>query len=136
MQRRRTVLAQSLQVIGGGVALVARQTVQRVDRVPLFHAGDSGSFRKDRGGSDRNAAAVAFDQRFLLDQDIELEGVDEQVVRDDGELLQSRGHRLTTGLVDVPCVDAQGVYVRDGPGEGVFADAPSQCRAPVWRKLF
>src|SRR5260370_29644829 len=136
VQRRWTMLAQSLQVISRSVALVARQAILRIDCIPLFHAGVTVRFRQDRGGSDRNAAAVAFDQRFLFDQDIELEGVNQQVIRDDGKLLQGRGHSLTAGLVDVPRVDALRIYLRDRPGQRVDADALSQLRAPLRRKLF
>src|SRR5216684_5800961 len=136
VQRRRTMLAQSLQVVGRGVALVPREAVLRIDRIPLFHACVPVRFRQDRSGGDRNAPAVAFDQRSLLAQDIELEGVDPQVVRDDGKLLQGRGHSLAAGLVDVPRVDALRVYLRNRPGQRVLADALSQLRAPLRRKLF
>ena len=77
MKRRRAVLSEGFEVVGSGVTLVARQAVLRVDNVPLFHARVAMGFGEDRGGGDGNAACVALDERPLLDQNIQLQGVDE-----------------------------------------------------------
>ena len=136
VQWRRTMLAQSFQVIGRGIAFVAPEAILRIDRIPLFHAGVTMRFRQDRSGSDRNAAAIAFDQGFLLDQDIELQGIDQQVVWNNGKLLQGSGHSLSAGLVDIPRINALRIYLGNGPGKGVFADALSQLCAALRCKLF
>ena len=87
MKRRRTVLAKGFQVIGGGVAFVAGKAILRVDGVPFFHAGIAVGFGEDGSSGNRNAASVTLDERFLLDENIELHVVDEQIIGLDGELL-------------------------------------------------
>src|SRR6266571_3164742 len=76
VQRRRPVQAQRFQVIWRGVAFVARETVLRINAVPLFHASVPMRFRQDGGCSDRDTARIAFDQGLLLDQNIEPHGVE------------------------------------------------------------
>jgi len=51
-------------------------------------------------------------------------------------LLQSGGHGLAAGLIDVPGVDALGIDFRDGPGEGVLPDAWGKLAAAFWREFF
>ena len=87
MKRRGTVLAQSFEVVGSGVTFVASEAVLRIHGVPFFHAGVTMSFGENGGGGDGNAARVAFDEGLLLDENIELHGVDEQIIWLDGELL-------------------------------------------------
>ena len=110
------MLAQSFQMIGCCVTLVASETILRVDGVPLFHASIAMSLRQDGGRGNGNTASVAFDERFLLDENVELHRVDEQVIRLDRELLQSGSHSLAAGLIDVPRVNPLGINFRDGPG--------------------
>ncbi len=136
MKWRRTVLAQGFEVIGSGVTLMACEAVLRVHGVPLFHAGVAVRFRQNGSGGDGNAAAIALDERLLLDEHVQLNGVDQQIVGDDGELLQGGGHGLTAGLVNVPGVDALGIDFRDGPGEGVLADARGKFRTALCGKFF
>ena len=81
MKRRGAVETQSFQMIRGGVALVAREAVLRVDGVPLFHTRIPVCFREDGSGGDGDAARVAFNQGFLLDEHVELHGIDEEIVR-------------------------------------------------------
>jgi hypothetical protein len=102
---------------------VAREAILRVDSVPLFHARVAMSFGEDRGGGDRYAACVALDERLLLDLNIQLHGVDEQIIRLDGKLFESGSHGLAAGLIDIPGVDALGIDFRNGPGESVFVNA-------------
>src|ERR1700675_1268793 len=109
MKRRRAVLSEGFEVVGSSVTLVASEAVLRVDNVPLFHAHVAMSFGEDRGGGDGNAACVALDERLLLDENIQLHGVDEQIIWLDRELLQSGGHGLAAGLIDVPGIDALGI---------------------------
>jgi hypothetical protein len=135
MQRRRTVLAQSFEVIRRGIAFVASESILRVNRVPLFHACIAMRFGQDGSGSDGNAARVAFDQRFLLDENIELHGVNQQIIGLNSELLERRGHGLTAGLVDVPGINALGVDLRDSPSDGMFVNAGGKLRAAVGSKF-
>ena len=136
MKRRRTVLAQSLQMVGSGVALVAGEAILRINGVPLFHASVAMRFGKDGGSGDGNTAQVAFDERFLLNENIELHGVDKQIIRLDGELLQRGGHCLATGLIDVPSIDALGVDFRDGPGECMLVNARGKFRTAFRGEFF
>ena len=128
--------AQGFEVVGSGVAFVAGEAVLRVDNIPFFHAGVAMRFGKDGCGGDGNAARVAFDERFLLDQDIKLHSVNQQIIRLNGELLQRGSHGLAASLVNVPRVDALGIDFGDGPGDSVFANASSEFGAPFGGELF
>jgi len=136
MKRAGTVLAKGCQVLGGGVALVLGQAILRVDDVPFFHAGVAVGFGEDRRGGDGDAAGVAVDEGLLLDEDVELHGVEEEIVGSDGEQLEGGGHGLAAGLVDIPSIDALGVDFGNGPGDGVFADARGQLGATIGREFF
>jgi hypothetical protein len=120
------MLAQGFEVIGRGVALVPREAVLRVDRVPLFHTCVAMGLRKNRSRGDGDAARVPFDERLLLDENVELHGVDEQIIRLDGKLLQSGGHGLAAGLVNVPGIDALSIDFRDGPCNSVLVNPWSE----------
>ena len=129
MERRGSVNAQSLEMVRRGVSFVARESVLRIDRVPFFHASVAVRFGEDGSGGDGNAARVAFDKRFLLDQHIKFHGVDEEIVGRNRELLKGGGHGLAGGLINVPGVNALRVDFGDGPGEGVLANAFAEFRA-------
>ena len=129
------MLSEGFEVVGSGVTLVAREAVLRVDNVPPFHARVAMSFGEDRGGGDRNAARVALDERLLFDRNIQLHGVDEQIIRLDRELFESGSHGLAAGLIDIPGVDALGIDFRNGPGEGVFVNACGKFGAAFRRKF-
>jgi hypothetical protein len=130
------VLSKSFEVIRSGIALVSGKPVLRVDSVPFFHARVAMGFGEDGGGGDRNAAGVALDERFLFDENIELHGVDEQIIRLDRELLQGGGHGLAAGLINVPGVDALGIYFSDSPGKRMLVNAHRKFRAALGRKFF
>jgi hypothetical protein len=136
MERRRAMQAQGFEMVGSPVAFVAREAVLRVDGVPLLHARVAVRFREDGSGSDGDAAGVAFDQGFLLDQNVELHGVNEQIVWRNRELLERGGHGLARGLINVPGVNALGVDFRDGPAQRVLLDTDGQLSAAVGRKFF
>jgi hypothetical protein len=127
--------AQGLEVVGRGVPFVASKTVLRVDGVPFFHARIAMGLRQNRRGGDGNAARVALDERFLLDENIELHRVNEQIIRRNGELLQSGGHGLAAGLINVPGVDALGIDFRDRPSESMLANARGKFRAALRGKF-
>src|SRR5271168_1195471 len=136
MQRAGAMLAEGGEMLSGGVALVLRQAVLRIDGVPFFHASVAMGLGEDGGGGDGNAASVAMNERFLLDEDVELHGVKKQIVGYDGKLAQRGRHGLAAGLVDVPGVDALGVDFGDGPGDGVLANAWGEFGAAVGREFF
>jgi hypothetical protein len=133
---RRAMQAQSFEMVGGAVAFVTRQAVLWINGVPLFHARIAMRFREDGGSGDGDTAGIAFNQGFLLDQDVEVHGVNEQVIGLNGELPESGSHGLARGLVNVPGVDALGVYFGDGPGESVFTDAGGELGTTVGGKSF
>jgi len=93
-------------------------------------------FGEDGGGGDGNAARVSFDKGFLFDENVELHGVDQEIVGNDGKLLERGGHGLAAGLIDVPGVDAGGINFGDGPRERVFTDAEGEFAAALSRKFF
>ncbi len=130
------MLSEGFEVVGSGVTLVASEAVLRVDNVPFFHASVAMGFGKDRGGGDGNAARIALDERLLLDQNIQLHGVDEQIVWLDRELFESGSHGLAAGLIDIPRVDALGIDFRDGPGQGMLPDTWSEFCPSLRSKFF
>ncbi len=136
MEGRRAVFAEGGEVLGGGVALVLRQAVLRIDGVPFFHARVAMRFGEDGGGGDGDAAGVTMDQGFLFDKNVELHGVEQKIVGDDAELLEGGCHGLAAGLVNVPGVNALGVDFGDRPGEGMFADARSEFSAAIGSEFF
>ena len=136
MEGRGPVLAQGFQMVGGGVAFVASQAVRRIDGVPFEHARVAMRLGQDGSGGDGDAAGVSVDQRFLLDEDIELDGVEQEIIGQNRELVERGGHGLAAGLINIPGVDALGVDFGDGPGERVFANAWSQLSATLGDKFF
>src|SRR5258708_38317471 len=80
VKRRGAMLAKGFEMVRSAVAFVARQAILRIDGVPLLHAHVPVRFRKDGGCRAGNAARIALDQGFLLDQDVELHGVNEQII--------------------------------------------------------
>ena len=123
MMRRRAVGAQGCQVIRCGVAFVLRQPVLGVNSVPFEHPPVALYFGDDRGRSNGNRERISVDERFLLDQDVELHGVEEQIIGRDFQLPQSFHHGLAAGLIDIPGIDAARINFRDRPGESVFANS-------------
>jgi hypothetical protein len=136
MKRRRTVLTQGFQVIGSGVAFVAGEAVLRIDDVPFFHARVAVGFGEDGSSGNRNAASVTLNERLLLDENIELHGIDEQVIRLNRKLLQSGGHSLAAGLIDVPSVDSLSIDFCDGPSKSVLVDTHGKFRTAFSGKFF
>ena len=130
------MLAQGGEMFGGGVALVLRQAVLRVNGMPFFHSSVPMSFGEDASGGDGDAPGVAVDEGLLFDEDVELHGIEEQIVGGNAELIEGGGHGLAAGLVDVPGVNALGVDFGDGPGEGVFADARGEFGATIRSEFF
>lgn len=136
MERRGPVKTQSFEMVRRSVAFVAREAILRINGVPLFHAGVAVGLSEDGRGGDGDTARVAFDQRLLLDQNIEFHGVDEEVVRRDSETLKRSGHGLTGSLIDIPGVNPLRVDFSDGPGESVFANALAQLGASLGGEFF
>src|SRR5690242_10206928 len=93
-------------------------------------------FGEDGGSSDGNAARVSFDEGFLFDENIELHGVDQEIVGNDGELLERGGHGLAAGLINVPSVDAGGIHFSDGPRYRVFANAEGEFGTVIGGNFF
>ena len=136
MKGRGSVLAEGVQVIGGGVTFMASQAVLRIDGVPLGHTRIAVRLGEDGSGGDGNAASISVDDGFLLDEHVEFDGVEEQIVRDNGKLAQSGGHGLAAGLINIPGVNALRIDFRDGPGESMFANARSEFVTAVGDKFF
>ena len=93
-------------------------------------------FGEDGGSSNGNAARVTFDEGFLFDENVELHGVDQEIVGNDAKLLKRGGHGLAAGLINVPGVDAGGINFGDGPRERVLANAEGEFSAALVRNFF
>src|SRR5256885_10767643 len=135
MKRCRAETAERFEVNGSAVTFVLGETVAGEIGVEFIEACIAVSFGKNGGGGDGNAARVSFDKTFLFDENVELHGVDQEIVWNDGKLLKCRGHGLAAGLIDVPGVDAGGINFGDGPRQGVFANAQSEFTAAFGRKF-
>jgi len=123
-------------MIRGSVTFVASQSILRVDGVPFFHASVPMCFGQDGRGRNRNAAGVASDERLLFNQNIQLHGVDEQIIGRDGELLQGSSHGLSAGLIDVPSIDPLGVDFRHSPSESMVANTRGKFGAALRGNFF
>src|SRR5260370_11069238 len=136
VQRRRAVPPQRFEMVGGAVTLVSRQPILRIELVQLFEPRIARHFGDDGSGCNRDRARVAFDQRALLDQHVEMHGVNQQKVGRDAKLQECGLHGLQAGLADVPGVYARGVHFGDGPGKGVLANAFGKNGTARGRKFF
>src|SRR5882724_293503 len=135
MKRCRAETAERLEVNRSAVTFVLGETVAGEIGVEFIEARIAVSFSKNGGCGDGNAARVPFDKGFLFDENVELHGVDQEIVGNDGKLLERGGHGLAAGLIDVPGVDAGGINFGDGPRERVFADAEREFTAAFGRKF-
>jgi len=103
------VLAQALQVLGGGVAFVAREAVLRVLRIQVRKEPVPGDFGDDGGGGDGSTEAVALDQRCVGHrQTLDRQSIDQGVVRQGREGGDGLGHGAMGGAQDVQPIDEAG----------------------------
>src|SRR5579884_2435626 len=135
VERRRSVEAECFEVLLSGVPLVLGQAVLGIDGVPLGHAGVAVGLGQNRGSRDGDGAGIAPDERFLLDEHIELYGIEKEIVRLNRELLKRSGHSLARGLVDVPGVDALRIDFSNGIGQSMFADPRGEFGATLRREF-
>ncbi len=126
MVRRGAVRAQGGEMVGCGVAFVPREPVQRINSVPFEHLPIAFHLGDDRGSRNRNRKRITVNERFLLDQHIELHGVEKQIIGRDFQLSQSFRHGLSAGLIDIPGIDAARIDFRDRPGQSMFANSHRQ----------
>jgi len=136
VERSWAEAAESLHMLGRGIALVLSETIAGVRGIEFFEAGVAMSLGKDGSSGDGNASGVALDEGFLLDKNVELHGIDQEVVWNDGELLEGSGHGLAAGLIDIPSVDAGGVDFGDCVSKSMFANAEGEFAAAFGGKLF
>ena len=136
MQRARPMLAQGFQMIGGGVTFMPAQAVLGVHCVPLLHARVAMGFGQDGSSGDGDAAGISVDQGFLFDQNIEFDGVQQQVIGQDRELIERCGHGLAAGLVNIPGVNALRIDLRDRPCQRVLANARRKLPAALGHQFF
>ena len=66
---------------------------------------------------------------------VELDGVEQQIIGKGIQLRDRRDHGLAAGLINIPGVDAAGVDFSDGPGQRVLANAFGQFRAAFRRQF-
>jgi len=119
-----------------GITFVLSKAIAGIGNVEFFHARITMRLGKDGSGRDGNAAGIAFDERFLFDEHVELHGVNQKIVGFDGKLLEGGGHCLATCLINVPSVNAGGIYFGDSPRDCVFANAEGEFIAALGGELF
>src|SRR5579859_948640 len=76
VKRSGAETAKGFEVDGSAVTFVLREAVAGKIGVKAIEAGIAMRFGEDGSGGDGDAARVAFDERFLFDEDVELHGVD------------------------------------------------------------
>jgi len=118
--------AQGGEMFGRGVTFMLCEPIERVNPVPLNHPPVAFYFGDDRGCRNRNGTRITVNERFLLDQDVELHGIEKQIIGRDFQLAQSFGHGLAAGLIDIPGIDAARIDFRDRPGQSVFSNSHGQ----------
>jgi len=126
MMGRGAVRAQGGKMLRCGIAFVLRQPVLRINSVPFEHLPVAFHFGNDGGSRDRNRKRVAVNEGFLLDQHIQLHGVEQQIIGRDFQLPQSFRHGLAAGLINIPGIDAACIDFRDRPGKCVLANSQRQ----------
>ena len=118
------------EVLGSAISLVLGQSILRIDLVELFHPAVAIHFCQNGGRGNRGGAHIAVDQGFLLDGEVELDGVEQQVIGERMKLRDCGDHGLAAGLIDVPGIDAARIYFGDGPGQRVLAYAFGENESP------
>ncbi len=127
--------AKGLEMIGRGVAFVMSETVLGEEFVPLVEEAVARDLGEDRSRGDRHGARVTLDEGTLLNEQVETHGVDEEEIGWKRELRDGFRHRLATGLVDIPGVDATRVGLRDGPRKRMLANAAGEGLAALGGKF-
>ena len=91
VERGGTKILERLKVYGRAIALVRGESVTGIGLVPDFHPAVSFDLGYDRGGGDRDRAAVTADQRFLRQVEFDPHGIHQQIVGRNSE----RSNRIT-----------------------------------------
>src|SRR5262245_2924986 len=93
-------------MLTNGVALVLTKTVARMLGVQPKHQSVTGSFGKNRCGSDRHALAVTLDDGMLGQlQLLQTPRIEQDMLWCEGEAFDRATHGKLTGPVDVDAVD-------------------------------
>ena len=103
------MLAEGCQVFRSAVPFVLREPVLRIQLVVLLHPAVALGFRQDGSSRNRRGTHIAMNQRFLLDWQVEFNGVEQKIIRKRVKLGDGGDHRLPARLIDVPGVNAAGV---------------------------
>ena len=94
--------------------------------MPLIEAGVAMHFGQDGGGRDRPAASVAIDERQLLDGKFQSQGINQQIVRLNGQGLHGPAHGQAGGLIDVDLVDFENIGGAISERASAFLNLASQ----------
>ena len=81
MLRGGPILTKRRKVRGRGVPFIGRQAVLRVKQIEFPHHRVALHLGEDRGCGNRNRTAITFDDRFLLDTQVQTQRIHQQVVR-------------------------------------------------------
>src|ERR1700690_1802397 len=120
---RRPVTPKRFQMIGSAVAFVLRQAILRIELVEFLHAPVAFDFCEDGSGCDGNRSRVAVNQGLLLDGQVNFNCVQQKIIGSGKKPRDSGGHRLAARLVNVPRINAAGIYFSRGPRQRVFVNA-------------
>ena len=81
MQRRRTILHQSCQMLRRAVALVRSQTILGKHGIPLAHHSVAFDFGKNRSRRNRSRKRIPVDDGFLRQIAIQPQRIDQKMIR-------------------------------------------------------
>jgi len=107
----------------GAVTFVLAEAILRETRTEVAHNRIARHFRDHARGRDREAVAIAVDDRRLREREGEhREAVDENVFRLNGESGYGDPHRLVARAQNVDCVDLNRINDADRPRDGVVVE--------------
>ncbi len=118
---------QPFKVLGGGIALVAVESIVRKRSVQIDHQRVAVDFGQDAGRRDRRLAGITADDRATLtSQGGRSIAVDQGKSRWGSERQNRSLHADQRGLQDVQFIDQRNFDRLDSPGHGLIADLSRQ----------
>jgi hypothetical protein len=121
----------------GRIAFVLGEPVFRIPLVITFHQAIPRDLGHNRGGGNRNAAGIPFDDSDLGQrQGGTMVSVDQQKISLGLKMPNGHSHRQQCGLKDVDAVDNLRIDNTDTDGQGITANALIRCQASPGGQLF
>ena len=115
--------AQGCQMNGCGIPFMLGQAVLRIYPVPFIHHAVAFDFGDDGRRGNGHGKRIAVNQRFLLDEHIQLHCIQQKIIWRNSKLPERLGHGLAARLINIPRVNPARIDLCEGPGQRVLAYA-------------